>query len=135
MTAKKEVLHVVGAIIVTGGRLLACRRAPHKASAGLWEFPGGKVEAGEVSESALLREIFEELSLGLEHLELFDISDTQVGDQIIRLETFLCVPKHDFAGQSTDHDEFRWLSRRELESVGWALPDLPAVNKLRLAGF
>jgi 8-oxo-dGTP diphosphatase len=135
MTEKKEVLHVVGAIILAGDRLLACKRAPHKASAGLWEFPGGKVETGEVSETALLREILEELSLGLESLELFDISDTQVGEQIIRLETFLCVPKHDFAGQSTDHDEFRWLSHRELDAVSWALPDIPAVNKLRQAGF
>ncbi len=46
-------LEVVAAVMVHDGRALACRRAAHKAGAGTWEFPGGKVEAGERPESAL----------------------------------------------------------------------------------
>ena len=45
------------------GRVLACRRAPHKSLAGLWEFPGGKVEQGESTHDALCRELREEIGI------------------------------------------------------------------------
>jgi len=54
-------IHVVAAIFTKGKKVLACRRASHKNSPGLWEFPGGKVENGESSFAALEREIKEEL--------------------------------------------------------------------------
>lgn len=127
-------LHVVAAIIVSGNQVLACRRASHKPSGGLWEFPGGKVNVGESSHEALSREILEELSLELEIVRAFDLSDTQVVDQVIRLETLLCFPKHSFSGVSTDHDAFKWLKCEDLGSLDWAKPDLPAVQKLRHFG-
>jgi 8-oxo-dGTP diphosphatase len=133
MTQYDEVIHVVAAIIVSGNRVLACRRAKHKASAGLWEFPGGKIEPGEDSEQALRRELSEELALELGTVRRFDISDTRLLDDVIRLETFLCFPTEKFSGHSTDHDAFIWLTNSELETVLWALPDVPAVMKLRAA--
>lgn len=135
MAHGSEVVHVVAAVIVSDDRILACKRAPHKVSAGLWEFPGGKVELGERPEPALLRELLEELSLEIEILRRFDTSETQVGEVVIRLETFICVPKHEFRGQSSDHDEFLWLTQEDLNTVLWASPDLPAVKKLLLSGF
>lgn len=83
-------LHVVAAIIVADSKVLACRRASHKAAAGLWEFPGGKVDPGEDAHAALIREIKEELALDCETIHTFDVSDTLVGTQIIRLETIIC---------------------------------------------
>ncbi|MEA9984632.1 NUDIX domain-containing protein [Subtercola sp. RTI3] len=60
-------------MITYAEKVLCCRRAPGKASAGLWEFPGGKVEADETPEQALAREIQEKLSVPI-----------QVGDLILR---------------------------------------------------
>jgi len=57
---------VAAALIDGGGRVLMQRRPPHKAHGGLWEFPGGKIEPGESPESALLREIEEELAITLD---------------------------------------------------------------------
>jgi len=61
--APRVVLVVAGALIDADGRVLICRRPEGKAMAGLWEFPGGKVEPGETPEAALIRELREELGL------------------------------------------------------------------------
>lgn len=125
-------LHVVAAIIVEDSKVLACRRASHKVAAGQWEFPGGKVDPGEDAHEALVREIKEELDLDCESLRTFDISDTLVGSQIIRLETIICrIPTIPYL-KSTDHDQFLWLTQTELANLEWAKPDLPAVAKLAL---
>ena len=59
-----KILFVAGAVLVDAdGRLLICQRPPGKAFAGLWEFPGGKMEAGETPEATLVRELNEELGI------------------------------------------------------------------------
>ena len=125
-----EALHVVAAIIISDGRVLACRRAPHKASPGLWEFPGGKVDPGELPFDAIVREIQEELQLAILPLQTFDVSETVVRDSLIRLECIVCKPLAEFNLQSTDHDSFLWLLPTELLGLDWAAPDLPAVTSL-----
>jgi 8-oxo-dGTP diphosphatase len=126
-----DLLHVVAAIFVQDNRVLACRRAPHKSSPGLWEFPGGKVDLGENPFAALVREIQEELNLTCEALKRFDISDTALADQVIRLESIVCVLANNPNLKSTDHDQFLWCDQGQLQSLDWARPDLPAVGKLR----
>lgn len=123
-------LHVVAAVIIRGNEVLACRRAAHKVSAGLWEFPGGKVEAGEASNQALAREILEELGVEISTRFTFDISDTEVGGLTIRLEAIICEIGSQDDLESSDHDSFRWLSATTLGEVTWANPDLPAVALL-----
>jgi 8-oxo-dGTP diphosphatase len=61
--AKKVVLVVAAALIDADGRVLLAQRPEGKSMAGLWEFPGGKVEPGELPEAALIRELAEELSI------------------------------------------------------------------------
>jgi 8-oxo-dGTP diphosphatase len=113
---------VVGAAIVRDGRVLAARRTEPPELAGLWEFPGGKVEPGEAPEQAVVREIAEELGV------------------TVRLEHWL-GPEVDIAGgwvltvavarivegvpTLTDHDEIRWLGPDELGEVTWGAPDVP----------
>ena len=123
-------MHVVGAIIIDDGRVLSCRRAAHKASAGLWEFPGGKVHGGESSFEAIRRELLEELALEVTPIATFNRASTQVGDLVIDLETVICRPKASFQGSSTDHDDCRWLVISDLASIKWAAPDVPAVDLL-----
>ncbi|MFZ5746721.1 MAG: (deoxy)nucleoside triphosphate pyrophosphohydrolase [Pseudomonadota bacterium] len=57
---------VAAALVDSDGRVLVQRRPPGKAMAGLWEFPGGKVEPGETPEAALVRELGEELGIDVE---------------------------------------------------------------------
>ena len=59
------VLVAACALIDPDGRVLIAQRPPQKAMAGLWEFPGGKVEPGESPESALIRELAEELGIAV----------------------------------------------------------------------
>jgi 8-oxo-dGTP diphosphatase len=131
MGSKEQPLHVVGAILLKGDRILIARRASHKSASGLWEFPGGKVDPGESPAEALAREIREELDLKINVLETFDISDTMVGGRCIRLEVMVCNVIGDFAGVSSDHDAFIWATTGDMGSLEWATPDLPAVRKLR----
>jgi 8-oxo-dGTP diphosphatase len=131
MSQSQKTLHVVGAILLEGDRVLVARRALHKSAAGLWEFPGGKVESGETSPSALVREIQEELGLTIKPLNTFDISETMVGELVIRLETIVCELASVFHGFSSDHDKFAWVKATDFDGLVWAAPDLPAVKALK----
>lgn len=57
---------VAAAIAIRGNRVLVTRRAPGQKLAGVWEFPGGKLEAGETPQTCIVRELFEELSIACE---------------------------------------------------------------------
>ncbi|MCA6224954.1 MAG: (deoxy)nucleoside triphosphate pyrophosphohydrolase, partial [Phenylobacterium sp.] len=66
MSENRRLLLVAAAALVdVDGRVLICKRPEGKALAGLWEFPGGKVEAGESPEACLIRELSEELGIGV----------------------------------------------------------------------
>ena len=65
-SADRTVVDVVGAVIRDGDRVLLAQRPEGKAQAGLWEFPGGKIEPGETPEEALARECREELAVSIE---------------------------------------------------------------------
>ena len=64
-TGKKTVLVVACALVDVDGRVLIAKRPPGRPLAGLWEFPGGKVEDGETPEAALIRELHEELGIDI----------------------------------------------------------------------
>lgn len=123
-------VHVVAAVIFSEGCVLAARRARHKSPAGVWEFPGGKVESGEGSEDALKRELSEELGIEVKVIGSIDDSITLVGQALIQLESILCTLVGGRPLSSSDHDQLRWLSPGELDDLEWAEPDLPVVRKL-----
>lgn len=121
---------VVGAVFERDGCVLACRRAPGKASAGLWEFPGGKVESGETHEAALVREIDEELGVKVTVGCLVHRSTTVTAKLAIDLATYEVVPRTAFPTASSDHDELRWVRKDNLETLSWAAADMPTVVAL-----
>lgn len=126
-----QVIEVVAAVITRGdGQVLACRRAPGRPSAGLWEFPGGKVEPNEDPRDALVREISEELHLEVRLGQLVTRETTRVGDVLIDLACYRARSDDVWPLESTDHDELRWIAPTELSRLDWALPDLPAVRVL-----
>ncbi|MCW2792360.1 MAG: hydrolase [Nocardioides sp.] len=121
---------VVGAAILRGGEVLACRRTTPAAAAGRWEFPGGKVEPGEGPEAALIREIAEEL--GCEVV----VTGWLPGTAPIGTTHELTVATARLVSgepEPHEHDAVRWLAADDLEEVDWLEPDRPFLPALRSA--
>ena len=129
MSMVRKHIKVVAAIFINEDRVLAMKRAAHKPLPGKWEFPGGKIEHSESAEEALIREIKEELDVDIHDLELFDHSITRLPDWEVELSCFL-VQTDIFPTESTDHDEMRWLDKKDLLELDWSDADMPAVMKL-----
>lgn len=111
-----------------GRCVLASRRTEPPRLAGLWEFPGGKVEAGESDEQALVRELREELRVEVSVGERLG-GDLLIGQTAV-LRVYLCRL---VSGEPAlvDHDAHRWLTADELRDVPWIPVDLPLVERLR----
>lgn len=118
---------VVGAAIVRDGRVLAARRSAPRELAGQWEFPGGKVEAGESERAALMRECREELGVDIVPGERLAEAPIRPG-LVLRLYRATLLTGEPAALQ--DHDELRWLALDELESVAWLPADRPLLPHL-----
>lgn len=127
---------VVAAAIVDDvarpGRLLAARRSRPAEIAGRWEFPGGKVDAGETPEAALHRELCEELGvtvkLGPEVTGPDDGGWFITDRHVMRL--WLATVTGGEPLPLIEHDELRWLGRDELFSVDWLDGDVAIVEAL-----
>jgi 8-oxo-dGTP diphosphatase len=117
---------VVGAVILSEGRVLCAQRGGAGPLAGKWEFPGGKVEPDEAPESALAREIKEELGCDIRVDKLVTTTVHKYDFAIVALTTFYCT-LIDGWPELTEHAELRWLSAHELGSLDWAPADVPAV--------
>jgi 8-oxo-dGTP diphosphatase len=126
----RRVIRVVAAAIVVAGRVLAARRRPELARGGLWELPGGKVEAGEGDHAALAREVREELGLDVVPGEALGEALHDYGDVAIRLVAYVCASRGGDPVLS-DHDELAWLGPDELERVAWAPADVPLLDAVR----
>ncbi len=133
--AAKTTLRVVAAIIVHDGRVLACRRNASKDAGGQWEFPGGKIELGELAVDALGREILEELGVAIRVGALLSIDTTVVSTRNIELHCYWASLVDEAPAASTDHDEFLWLLPTALAALDWAEPDLPAVKIITAGGL
>ncbi|WP_343995295.1 (deoxy)nucleoside triphosphate pyrophosphohydrolase [Terrabacter terrae] len=117
-------------MIRSEGRVLCARRGASGRLAGRWEFPGGKVELGESPREALVREIDEELRCEVLVGSQVESTRHEYDFGTIVLTTFYC----DLLGGEphlTDHDEVRWCTPGEMESLLWAPADIPAVERVR----
>ena len=128
--AQKPVVQVVGGVLVnSSGQILACQRATDQVMAGYWEFPGGKVDAGETQSEALNRELNEELGVNIEIGNHLSTIEHDYGPMIVRIAFFSCS----FDGQnviSNVHDECRWISESEANLLNWLPADIEFVNHL-----
>lgn len=125
---------VVGAILVDPDtrRVLAARRTYPADLAGRWEFPGGKVHAGETPAQALARELGEELAIEATiGEELTNDGGSWPIDERYELRLFLAELANGEPTTGHDHDEVRWLTSDELESVDWLPSDQQAIPALQ----
>ncbi|WEG08803.1 (deoxy)nucleoside triphosphate pyrophosphohydrolase [Microbacterium horticulturae] len=124
-----RVLEVVGAAIVDGDRVLAAQRGPGRSQAGLWEFPGGKIEPGESPEEALVREIREELGVDVTVGTPVGRVEHDYGSRHIALAVYFCGIVEGRL-TPTEHSELRWMPRTDLGTLQWAPADVPIVEQL-----
>jgi 8-oxo-dGTP diphosphatase len=124
-------VRVVAAIIELDGKYLGCRRAPGKSLAGMWEFPGGKVEPGETDSEALVREIKEELDVSISVHEFIAESIQDAAGTMIHLSGYRCTLVNELPRASTDHDALVWLESKELGQKNWAPADIPIIRALK----
>ena len=97
---------------------------------GKWEFPGGKLEAGETSQQALIREIQEELAVKIEVGELIDTIEYDYPTFHLSMDCFLCVVV-DGDIILKEAEAARWLGKDELYSVDWLPADIALIEKLQ----
>ncbi|NJC26703.1 (deoxy)nucleoside triphosphate pyrophosphohydrolase [Neolewinella antarctica] len=131
-----KTINVVAAVIQHAGQILCVQRGvgEHAYVSEKWEFPGGKVEAGESNEEALAREIREELHLDIVVAEFLMTIDHTYPNFRILLHTYLCTAPHRRI-TLTEHLSFCWLPTIELDTLDWAAADLPIVARLVSPAF
>ena len=123
-------IRVAVGILKRGDKLLVAERPLDKPYSGFWEFPGGKIEAGESGEAALSRELLEELGIAvLKATHLFDHVYTYP-DKTVQLEMWLVT---EFSGepQSLENQTFIWATLDEMKSLRLLEGNIPIVMKLR----
>ena len=134
--AQSVILVVAVALIDPDGRVLIAQRPPGKTMAGLWEFPGGKMETGETPEQALVRELDEELAISVKEpcLAPFTFaSHAYVGFHLL-MPLYLCR-RWDGIPIARENGAIKWIRPRDLIASPGTFPmpaaDLPLLPMLR----
>lgn len=124
-----KITEVVAALIWDGDKFMICQRPAHKARGLLWEFVGGKVEAGETKEEALIRECQEELNIRLFVGDVFmDVSHTYP-DLTVHLTLFHATIA---AGkpQKLEHNDIQWITPSEIPNYAFCPADEEILKKI-----
>lgn len=132
LAPKPVVLVVAVALVDADGRVLLTQRPPGKKLAGMWEFPGGKVEPGETPEAALLRELREELGLDISAACLAPIAFASHAYEDFHLLMPLYVCRR-WQGQpvAREGQAMKWVRPLQMRDLPMPPADVPLVAALR----
>ena len=126
-----KTIRVAAAVIRDGEKIFAVQRGYGEFKGG-WEFPGGKIEAGETSQQALVREITEELSATIEVGDLIETVEYDYPDFHLSMDCFWAeIVKGDLVLR--EHEAAKWLTKEQLGSVDWLPADLGLLQKIEQA--
>ena len=124
-----KTIRVVAAVIKDDNRIFATARG-YGEFEGLWEFPGGKIESGEMPQQALKREINEELDVDIKVGDLIDTIEYDYPTFHLSMDCFWCEIT---SGQIIlkEAEDAKWLANETLDSVVWLPADLKLIEKIR----
>ena len=123
-------IHVAAAVILQDHKVFVARRKDEGELALKWEFPGGKLEEGESGEQAAIREIREELSIGIAVQRHFLRVSHQYTSFFLTMDAYLCTIEEGTIILS-EHVNCRWVDASELMELDWAAADIPIAQKLK----
>lgn len=124
-------LVVAAALVDESGRILLQKRPEGRSMAGLWEFPGGKLEDGETPEVALVRELSEELAITVDATNLIPacFASASVGDRPLLLMLYICRV---WEGEpvAVESPELNWFSIDDMAGLPMPPADIPLIDLL-----
>lgn len=125
-----KTVRVVAAVIKDGNKIFATQRGYGDLKGG-WEFPGGKIEAGETPQEALKREILEELDTEISVGELIDTIEYTYPTFHLSMDCFWCeIEKGDLVLK--EHEAAKWLDKESIDDVDWLPADVRLVEKIKM---
>jgi 8-oxo-dGTP diphosphatase len=132
MTDKRLLLVAAAALVDADGRVLICKRPQGKSLAGLWEFPGGKLEAGETPEACLIRELDEELGIAVTEacLAPFVFASHTYDSFHLMMPLFLCR-RWSGTVRALQHEALAWVRPNQMTDYPMPPADAPLVAWLR----
>ncbi len=129
MDSKRDITHVVAALIWENNRFMICRRPEHKTRAMQWEFVGGKVEKGESKEEALIRECREELNITVKVGDVFMEVDHEYPDISVHL-TLFNAEIAEGVPEMLEHNDIRWIAPKEIPEYEFCPADKDILAKI-----
>ena len=124
-----KTVNVVAAVIKKGNKILATQRGYGEFKDG-WEFPGGKIEVGETSTEAIIREIHEELNAQIEVERNLGVVEYDYPNFHLHMECFLCSLVSDEL-TLLEHEDMKWLNASTMGDVDWLPADIEMAQKVQ----
>ncbi len=129
-----KTIRVVAAVIIrqdeNGRKQIFATARGYGDFKGGWEFPGGKIEEGESPQEALVREIKEELNANVQVGELIQTVEYDYPNFHLSMDCFWCELESEQL-ELKEHEDAKWLSKNELDSVDWLPADITLVDEIR----
>lgn len=127
-----KIIRVVAAVIQrkqNGSKQIFATQRGYDEFKGGWEFPGGKIEVGETPQKALIREIKEELDADIVVGDLIDTIEYDYPGFHLSMDCFWCELQSEHVVLN-EHEDAKWLSKAQLDSVDWLPADVTLVEKI-----